>query len=93
MVAVADIFWNRDAPVAFLRPGNFSVYGGEQATNGVTWYPNDVSNHDFTILIAPDGHEIFLPFGYIKMISFSSFAVLLMLDSSGHTDAVQDSLR
>ena len=52
-----------------------SVYTGEQTTNGVTWQPYDVSNHDFTVMIAPDGYEIFLPVGHMKMISFSSFAV------------------
>jgi len=54
---------------------NFSVYTGEQTTNGITWLTSEVSNHDFTIMVVPEGYEIFLPVGHMKMISFSSFPV------------------
>ena len=54
---------------------HFSVYTGERDTNGVTWDPQDVSGHDFTVLVDRDGYEVFLPVGRMKMITFSGFPV------------------
>ena len=54
---------------------NFSIYTGESRTNGIIWQPNEVSGHDFTVMVGPKGYEVFLPVGRMKMISFSSFAV------------------
>jgi len=54
---------------------SFSVYIGSHDTNGITWEPRKVSNHDFTLLIGQGGYEIFLPVGRMKMVSFSSFPV------------------
>ena len=53
----------------------YSIYIGKTDTNGVSWSPFDVSSHDFTVLTATNGYEIFLPTGHIKPISFSSFPV------------------
>jgi len=54
---------------------SFAVYAGERTTNGVEWQPDQVSNHDFTILVMPKCYQVFLPVGHMKMVSFSSFAV------------------
>ena len=52
-----------------------TVYAGNHDTNGIVWDPHEVSGHDFTVLLAEDGYEVFLPVGRIKMVSFSSFPV------------------
>lgn len=62
----------------------FSVYGGEQTTNGITWQPYEVSHNDFTVMVTPNGYEVFLPVGHMKMYSFSSFAVWRLDSNERH---------